>query len=216
MALYPIALKLDGRHCVVIGGGGIAERKVAALLECDAKVTVVSPEATELLSEQAASGEIVWQRKCFEENDLDGAMLVIASTDKTEVNQAVYEACQARNIWVNVVDVPEFCDFNVPATINRGDFQIAINTSGACPTFSGKIRRDLEERYGPEYGLYLELLRKYRLAVMEVVEDMQDRKVTINEFIDGPALALLAAGKTEQAEACLAKEIERLHSRKNT
>lgn len=169
MRLYPIALKLEGRTAVVVGGGSVAARKVGSLLECGARVTVVSPELCPELEERAAAGSIVVHRRGFEAADLDEAMVAIAATNITAVNEAVLAAGRARRALVNVVDVPDLCDFYVPASVKRGDLEIAINTGGSCPALSKKIRQQLDPLFGPEYGPYLELLsvmrRELRLRI---------------------------------------------------
>jgi precorrin-2 dehydrogenase/sirohydrochlorin ferrochelatase len=203
MRLYPIALKLSERQAVVVGGGTIAARKVGSLLECGAKVTVVSPELCPELEERAVAGEITVLRRCFEGADLDSAMVAIAATNLTAVNEAVLEAGRARRVLVNVVDVPDLCDFYVPASIKRGDLEITINTGGSCPALSKKLRQQLEPLFGPEYGPYLELLSIMRRELRQRIPDQKMRAKAEEAFLATAALALVAEGRSEDAEAVL-------------
>src|SRR4051794_32999541 len=104
--LYVACLRLAGRRCVVVGGGEVGVEKVEGLLACDAEVTLVAPEAEPALAEHAREGSIAWERREYRPEDLDGAFLVIASTDRTDVNIAVFEQAERRSMLVNVVDVP--------------------------------------------------------------------------------------------------------------
>lgn len=208
MRLYPIALKLEGRTAVVVGGGSVAARKVGSLLECGARVTVVSPELCPELEERAAAGSIVVHRRGFEAADLDEAMVAIAATNITAVNEAVLAAGRARRALVNVVDVPDLCDFYVPASVKRGDLEIAINTGGSCPALSKKIRQQLDPLFGPEYGPYLELLSVMRRELRLRIPDQKTRAKAEEAFLETEARTLLAAGRAAEAESVLRACIE--------
>ena len=210
MRLYPLALKIDGRRCVVVGGGRVAERKVGSLCECSAKVVVVSPELTPDLEAMGARGEIETLRRAFEPADLEGAVLAMAATDDTAVNEAVLAAGEAYSVLVNVVDVPELCDFYVPASVNRGDLQITISTSGACPALSRKLRRQLSAEFGPEYEPYLRLLNRLRRGLIERVAEPAERKRILNELLAAPTLDLLAEGAESEAERILEERFDAL------
>src|SRR5215468_3251414 len=94
--LYMAALKLKGRRCLVIGGGEVGLEKVEGLLLCDGDVTVIAPDLVPELTSLADEGSIEWERREFREEDLDGAFLVIAATNDSEVNIAVSEAAERR------------------------------------------------------------------------------------------------------------------------
>lgn len=126
---YPIVLHVRGRRAVVVGGGKVAARKVYGLLEAEADVVVIAPEAVPDIEALAAKGEIVWRKKTFAEDDLAGAFLVIAATNDRNVNEAVAQAAAPGQL-VNVVDDPKRCDFHVPAVIRRGPLTIAVSTGG--------------------------------------------------------------------------------------
>ncbi|WP_025949071.1 precorrin-2 dehydrogenase/sirohydrochlorin ferrochelatase family protein [Geobacillus thermocatenulatus] len=172
---YPIVLHLRGRRAVVVGGGKVAARKVYGLLEAEADVVVIAPEAVPDIEALAAKGEIVWRKKTFAEDDLAGAFLVIAATNDRNVNEAVAQAATPGQL-VNVVDDPERCDFHVPAVVRRGSLTIAVSTEGASPAVARRIRRELEEQYGEEYGPYLQFLRKARDIILREMADDAARK----------------------------------------
>jgi len=209
MRLYPLALKIAGRRCVVVGGGIVSERKVASLVECGADVLVVSPGLTSHLEEEAARGRIRVSCKAFQAGDLDGAMLVIAATDDPAVNVAVRDAGRAAGALVNVVDVPELCDFYVPASVTRGELQITVNTTGAFPALAKQLRKELETQYGPEYGKYLELLGRLRQELKERVPDRSQRNRAEEAFLESSALLLLRQGRDEDAVKVLEECVSR-------
>jgi precorrin-2 dehydrogenase/sirohydrochlorin ferrochelatase len=172
---YPVILHLRGRRAVVVGGGKVAARKIRGLLEAGADVVMVAPEAEPELQALAAAGTIVWRIKTFAPSDLEGAFLVIAATNDDKVNEAVAQAAAPGQL-LNVVDAPQRCDFHVPAVIRRGPLTIAVSTEGASPAVARRIRRELEDQYGEEYGPYLEFLQQARDIVLREVADPEGRK----------------------------------------
>jgi precorrin-2 dehydrogenase / sirohydrochlorin ferrochelatase len=207
MPNYPMALRVTNRLCVVVGGGAVAERKVASLRRCDANLLVVSPALTPGLERLAAENAVTVARRAFEADDLADAVLVIAATDNRSVNDAVVEAARARGVLVNVVDAPEECDFYVPASIQRGGLQITVDTQGTCPALSKRLRRQLEAEFGPEYGDWVALAGELRTQLLAEVASPEKRKKALVDFLDSPALEALRDGRGEDAknlsQACL-------------
>jgi len=189
--VYPIFLNIDGKPCLVVGGGAVGERKVQDLLAAGAKVTVISREATPLLRDQAAQGLITLQQGDFRPEHLEGMVLAIAATNDQPVNEAVSAAAQARGLPVNVVDQPALCSFIVPATIRRGDLVVAIGTGGRSPALAKKLRRELAERFGPEFGPYLELLGAIRDAVLAERRDHPENQSLFTAVVASPLLPCL-------------------------
>ncbi|MFD1957650.1 bifunctional precorrin-2 dehydrogenase/sirohydrochlorin ferrochelatase [Paenibacillus thailandensis] len=174
---YPIMLQLRGKRCVVVGGGSVAERKVAGLLEAGAdSVTVVSPALTERLERLAAAGEIGYVRKRYAEPDINGAALVIAATDDPQVNGRVAADAGRAGIWVATADDAARGDFINPAVVRRGDLMIAVSAAGASPSLAVRIKRELEEKYGPEYAGYTRRLGELRKLALEKVADESRRR----------------------------------------
>ena len=155
VTFFPMMVKLEGRKCVVVGAGAVAEEKISGLLPHLARVTVVSPLATRKIQKQAQAGIITWKQRRFRPNDVAGAFLVIAATDSPAVNAAVFRACKARGVLCNSVDDPPNCDFFYPAVVRRGALQIAISTSGRSPALASRLRRELEQQFGREWADWL-------------------------------------------------------------
>jgi len=210
MPLYPLFLKLDGRRCLVVGGGTVAARKVASLLECGAIVEVVSPALCADLEQRAEAGDIAVTQRPFVAEDLDGATLAVAATSLREVNEAVAASARDRGIFVNVVDVPDLCDFYVPAHFARSDLQVAVCTGAAYPVLSKRLRIALEEQFGPEYAEYMAFLARFRQEVKARVADSHERARIETAFLDAPVLGLLSEGNRDEAERVLAEWISQL------
>ncbi|GAB6932937.1 precorrin-2 dehydrogenase/sirohydrochlorin ferrochelatase family protein [Calditerricola satsumensis] len=200
--LYPVFLNLQGRPCLVVGGGAVAERKVHGLLAAEARVTVVSPAATDALRTLAERGAIRWLARPFEPDDVSGMALVVAATNRPEVNARVSEAAQRHGVWVNVVDQPERCTFFVPSVVRRGDLVLAVSTGGASPSLARRIRRELEARYGDAYAGYVANLAALRAYVQDRVADEATRRALLARFADDP---WRAAALAEDADAWLAR-----------
>jgi uroporphyrin-III C-methyltransferase/precorrin-2 dehydrogenase/sirohydrochlorin ferrochelatase len=159
---HPIFLDLAGQLVVVIGGGAVAERKIEALVAAGARITVVSPDVTQLIARRASEGVVEIRLRRYRTGDLAGCRLAYAATADPEVNRAVRDEAQEGGIWLNVVDTPDLCDFISPAVVRRGDLTLAVSTSGRCPALAKRIREDLERAYGPEYASLVEQLGRAR------------------------------------------------------
>mgnify|MGYP005863396947 CR=1 FL=1 len=183
MAKYPIYLEIGGRRVVVIGGGGIAFRKVEVLYNAGALVSVVAREFREEFSKYAEGGAVELIRGEYSREHLGGAVLVIAATDDNELNSRIYSDCREGNIICNVVDVPELCDFYVPATVKRGPLHIAIGTDGKSPAYSGKIRRRLEKEFSEVDGEFVEVMGEVRKRVIAEIDDEKRRKEIFGALI---------------------------------
>ncbi len=137
---YPVFIDVKGRNCVIIGGGNIGEEKVHKLLDCEAKVVVISPEVNQGVQELVDNDRLVWHKREYQEGDLDGAFIAIASTDNNEVNRQIAADAEDRNVLLNVVDVTHLCTFIAPSIARRGDVTIAASTGGASPALARKFR----------------------------------------------------------------------------
>ena len=137
---------------LVVGGGAVARRKIAALLPTGARLRVGAPALDPELAALAAEGRLEHLPGAFDASWLDGARLVIAATDDEAVNRAVADAAEARGIWVNVVDDAPLCAFQMPARVERGPLQIAISSGGAAPMLARHLRERLETELDPALG----------------------------------------------------------------
>ncbi|HET7721149.1 MAG TPA: bifunctional precorrin-2 dehydrogenase/sirohydrochlorin ferrochelatase [Acidimicrobiales bacterium] len=156
---YPVNLVLDGRRCLVVGGGKVAFRKVEGLLACGGRVTVVAPRVD---GELRALAGVAIEERPWRPEDLGGMWLVIAATDDPAVNRAVYDAGQRAGVWVNGADDPANCSFTLPSVVRRGDLQVTVSTGGRSPALATWLRRRLEGEIGPEYAVLLDLLATER------------------------------------------------------
>ncbi|MEC4686113.1 MAG: bifunctional precorrin-2 dehydrogenase/sirohydrochlorin ferrochelatase [Nitrospirota bacterium] len=189
MRYYPVFLNLEGKRCIVIGGGEVAERKVLTLLEAGASVTVISPELTERLAGLKRAGQIEHIQRRYQEGDLTGAFIVIAATSAMDVNRKV--SGDAGNIPVNVVDVPDLCTFIVPSVVKRGELTIAVSTSGASPALSRSIREELEDLYTKEAGDLLQHIAGIRKTLMESDIPPEKRAVILKRLGSREVLQIL-------------------------
>jgi len=187
MGYLPIFLDLGGHRCLVIGGSEFAEAKVQALLDAGAIVTVVSREATDGIKSKAAAGKIRYLAREYEYGDLRGNSLAYVATANAEL--ARLAASEAREICIplNVADNPESSTFISPATFRRGDLQIAVSTSGSSPAVARFIRQRLEQQFGPEYALVLEIMRRAR-QFLRVREPDQRARANMLKSLAGELL----------------------------
>jgi len=147
---------------MVVGGGEVAERKVERLIECGAEVAVIGRELTKLLASMKNAGMITHILDEYRSEYIEGAFLVVGATDSDVVNETIYADAKKKGILVNIVDDPARCDFIVPAIMQRGDLAIAISTGGKSPALARTLRERLEEQYGAEYGIFLDIMGQLR------------------------------------------------------
>jgi len=159
---YPVFWDINGKKCVVVGGGEVAARKVVRLLDCGAKVSVVSPELNPELDHLKKERRIDHIDDEYAIEYLYGATLVIGATDNEQVNAAISNDAKTRNIPVNIVDDPQKCDFILPSLVERGDLTIACGTGGTSPALARLLREELETVYGEEYATLLNILGQLR------------------------------------------------------
>ena len=197
MDYYPASLDLRGRNCLVVGGGVIAERKVESLVECGARVTVVTCEATTGLAALAQGGEIDLWLRSYTSDDLAGKFLVIAATDDPAVQARIGEEAKERGLLVNVVDEPANCTFIVPAVARRGELSIAISTGGRSPALAARIREKLEGLFGPEYEEWVDLLGQLRAPLAALFPDPEERKAAWYRIVDSDCAELIRRGERD-------------------
>lgn len=153
---YVACLDLEGRPCLVVGGGSVGVEKASGLLECGASVTVVAPRASPELSLLP----VRWRRKRYQPADLDGHLLVVAATSSASLNRRISADAEARSLLCNVVDTPELCSFILPAVHRAGPVALAVSTGGASPALAKKLRDELGAQISDEHA---ELARRLAL-----------------------------------------------------
>ena len=141
---YPVYLNLRGRRCVIVGGGTVAEGKIARLLDSGAEICVISPDATPGIRQFVADGAVRWEERTYRQGDLDGAFIAIAATNIREVNRRIFEEAEERGVMLNAVDDPPNCSFIAPSIVQRGPVTLAISTGGVSPALARKLRESLQ------------------------------------------------------------------------
>jgi precorrin-2 dehydrogenase len=180
--LFPIFLKLAERPCLVVGGGAVAEAKMQGLVRCGAHVRVVAPEASPGIRETAGSGHVVWDQRPFVPSDLAGIFLVVAATNSRELHQEIFRLCRQAGILCNAVDEPERCDFYFPAVVRRGELQIAISTGGLSPALAQRLRKELEQQFGPEWEEWVAQLGRTREELQSIPMPPEQRKRLLHQY----------------------------------
>jgi uroporphyrin-III C-methyltransferase/precorrin-2 dehydrogenase/sirohydrochlorin ferrochelatase len=205
--LFPLFVDLSGRAVVVVGGGSVARRKVAALLEAGAAVTVGAPALDPELAELARRGDIQHLVGAFDPNWLNGAWLAIAATDLPAVNRAVAVAGEARRVWVNVVDDAPLSSVQVPSRVERGPLQIAISSGGGAPMLARHLREQLESQFDESLGALATLLTRLRGRIRERLTDLHARRRFFERLLASDVPTLLRRGDAAGAERSLLAQL---------
>ncbi len=203
MKRYPVTLDIHGQHCLVIGGGVVAKRKVEALIPCGPKIVVLSPVLCDGLAELAEKQQIEWQQRKYRSGDLQGAKLVFAATGDSIVQQQIKKEADSAGILVNVINDPRACSFQVPATFRRGDLLLTISTCGASPALAARIRKELEQLYGKEYEVLLNLMAAVRKQIVTLNDDQSSHKLLFEKLLDSNILPALQAGDWKKLQVTL-------------
>jgi len=197
--LFPLFADLRGRTVLVVGGGAVAQRKAAALLDAGARVRLGAPRLNPALAAWAAEGRIEHLVGEFVADWLDEAWLAVAATDDEAVNRAVAAAGEARRVWVNVVDDVAGSSFHVPARVERGPVQIAISSGGGAPMLARHLREKLETELDESLGELAQLLSAERARIRRHYPDLGQRRRFFERVLAGPIAALLRDGRREDA-----------------
>ncbi len=205
---YPVNLDLEGRKCLVAGAGIIAERKIRRLLECGARVLVISPEISSSLKALAQKRKIAFKKRGVRLADLKSAYLVISATGERKINAALSAYCRSKRILINVVDSQAECNFILPALFRRGALTIAVSTNGLSPALSTKIRRDLQQGFGKEYARFLRIIKKLRPEVLKKIKSPESRKSFWKKALAPDIIGLLRKNKVRLAEKRLRAILE--------
>ncbi len=194
---YPAFIDVRGRDCVVIGGGDLGEEKVMKLLECDARVIVISSNVTSKVRELADEGNVEWIMRDYRDGDLERAFIAIANTGDSEMDKRIYREAEERNVILNVVDVTHLCTFIAPSVARRGEVTVATSTGGASPALARTFREKLESSRILEYADLAPVLSDARAELrrrgLRVPPDHWQMCIT-EELLD-----TVQAGKTEKA-----------------
>ena len=199
--MYPAVLKLSGHLCLVVGGGEIAFRKTGELLRCGAYVHVVAPEWPADFSGLGGEARLRRSSRPFDRSDLEGVFLVVSATDDRATQEAVARGAEELGILCNVVDVPELCNFFVPAILRRGSLVVAVSTEGKSPLLAVAVRDRLAGVLGPHLGPALERLAEGRALVRALYpDDPERRRRALFRLVEPEAAQDLLEGRLDAFE----------------
>lgn len=202
---YPVNLLVSGKRCVVVGAGRIAARKIEALLDAGADVYVVASKLDAEVRAWRDAGRLHAEEREFGPADLDGAWLATTATDDPAVNHTVFQAAEARHVWVNSADDPENCSFTLMSVIRQGDLVVTVGTGGRSPALAAWLKDRLTAELGPEYAVACDLLSESRESLR--AEGRSTESVDWRRALDSGMVELIRDGRTAEAkellEACL-------------
>ncbi len=208
MDYLPLFHSLQDQHCLVVGGGEIAARKVDLLCRAGARVTVVAPQLHDRLQQLLDNDGIAHRRRGYRSSDLDNMVLVIAATDNRPVNELVSAEARQRHLPVNVVDAPELCTVILPSVIDRSPVIIAVSSSARSPVLARLLRARLETLIPAGYGRLASFLHDFRERVRSALPGLRERRRFWEKIIDSPAAEMVFRGQNDEAgkylEAALA------------
>ncbi len=205
--LLPIFLDIQGKSCLMVGGGTTAARKVTSLLRAGAAVTVVAPALCEALTHQASAGAIRHQQRPFNPDDIAGQTLIIAATNDPDVNRQIAQLANADSIPVNIVDDPDACTFILPSIVDRTPVTIAVSSGKASPVLARMLRTRLESLIPAGYGRLADLAGRYRKRVKTRFAEQRDRRRFWDRVLQGAVAERILAGQFAEAEAVIEREL---------
>lgn len=209
---YPLNMEIKDERCIVLGGGSVALRKTKTLVEAQAQVFVIAPQATEGIQELAAAGKISWSKATYERGDLIGAKLVICATDDEAANREAIEEARSLGILVNAPSEPQLSDFSVPASFRRGSLLVTVSTGDISPAFSRLIREKLEEDFPESFSGWLEILHGIRDEMKEKLATTKEREEFWRIAMNDDLLQLVKDGNLKKAEDEVRDAIARYRS----
>ena len=198
---YPVNLVVDGRPCLVVGGGVVAAQKAAGLLECGADVHVVG----EQVGPEVRALPVTWEERSYSRGEVSDYRFVVAATGSAATNRAVFEDGDAAGVWVNSVDDPDNCSVTMPAIMRRGSLMVTVSTGGRSPAVASWLKKRLAAEIGPEYEVLVDLLAAEREAVR--ADGRSTEGLNWQKALDSDMLELIKNGQVadarERLQACL-------------
>ncbi|HYW12466.1 MAG TPA: bifunctional precorrin-2 dehydrogenase/sirohydrochlorin ferrochelatase [Longimicrobium sp.] len=206
-AAYPVMLDLARMRILVVGGGAVATRKVAGLLDAGGRPEVVSPEVTDELRGMIEGGGLVWHARAYRTGDAAQFRLVFAATDRADVNEWVADDGHAGGALVSRADEGGESDFHVPSHLRRDDVVVAFSTGGASPLLARRLRERLEAGIvTPGLGRAARRLADVRADVQaRWADDESRRRAFWFELITPEFLDLAVAGRDEDVEQAITR-----------
>jgi siroheme synthase-like protein len=205
MSYFPIYLEMTERRCLVIGGGAVAERKIAGLLEAGAAVVVISHEASDNILRWSQEKSVEYVARCYQPGDLAEFEIVFVATGDRDVSAQVFQEARKLGVWVNAADDAVHCDFILPSVLRRGELTVAVSSGGRSPALARTIREELELYFTDEYAVLANL-------AAEVREELRARAIsapfeTWRRALSGEVRQLLMRGDVARAKRLLLREL---------
>jgi len=201
MDYFPIFTKIKDRHCLVVGGGDIAVRKVHLLLKAGAAITVCAPEVCESLQQKADNNQLKIIHGVFKDEYIDDKWLVIAATNQCHINEHIAHLAEQKQLLVNVVDEPSLCTFIMPSIVDRSPIVVAISSGGKAPVLARLIRERLETLLPMHLARLAKISGEFRHRVKQVIKKESLRRRYWEKLFGNGALAsLLQKGQMEKAQ----------------
>jgi siroheme synthase-like protein len=192
--LLPVALHVENRRCLVVGGGAVAARKTKSLLECGAQVKIIAPEIGDEMTELLP--RIEYSQRAFEAGDCANFQLVFACTNSREVNAQIAREAQEAGALCNIADDPQHSDFHTTSVVRRGPIAIGISSEGASPVLSRHVKEQIENAVGDEYAQLVSLMQNV---------EIQSRGEVWKRVLASDVLELLRTGEMEEAQQRVAE-----------
>lgn len=196
---YPLFLDLDGATCLVVGGGGVGERKIKGLVRCGARVRLIAAQLTPWLDKACSNGDVEFAGKEYDKAQLTGTALVFAATSDPKLNRTIREDALELGIWCNMATDPELGSFIVPSLVERGPLSIAISTAGLSPAIAKALRLRLENEFGAEWEFFIQLLGALRKSIISASIQERDSRRVFNALAALPLPEWLRLGEWEKA-----------------
>jgi len=212
MKYFPLFLDINGRHCIIIGGGAVASRKVISLLKAEAKITLISPKISSDIQDLVDAGTITLLQREYQNEDISQAFLVVAATNNPNVNAQIASQANELNTLVNVADNPDLGSFIFPSVVDRDPVTVAISTGGASPVFSRQLRMRLDTMIPQKSGSLAAITEEYREKVKNTFEKIEQRKEFWETALNGVFAEYIYAGNENQARQWLDEQLHKKES----
>lgn len=180
--LFPVFLKMERLHALIVGGGNVAQEKLAVLVKNspDTTITLVGINIKDRIKEISQDHpRVLLKERAFRAEDLDGVNIALLATENRNRNIGISQLAKSRNIPVNVADTPDLCDFYLGSVVKKGQLKIGISTNGQSPTFAKRLRQVLEEALPEETN---DLLSNLRTIRNRLKGDFQYKVQKLNEY----------------------------------
>ncbi|CAM5429631.1 siroheme synthase CysG [Eoetvoesiella caeni] len=208
MNLFPLFADLKNKLVLVVGGGAVAERKIASLLAAGAQVRVGAPSFTSAIRLMAEQEKITLLEDEFQPGWMEQVWLIVAATDDRNLNKHIALLANQACRFINVVDDPELCSFQMPSIVDRSPLVIAISSSGSAPVLARRVREKLETLFDHSLGALTTLAEKHRPAIRRLRPNLNQRRQFYDWLLDGPVAGALRSQQPALAEQWLEQELE--------